>query len=321
VAFWSAGGVLSGEDALFWDFSTNRLGIGMDAPEAELHLYNANSECSMFISETHPGPHNGALVDSKWAISNQAGVLKFNYFDQITPVNILKINGGSASGLVEVNGTLKSSRLVLTVGAHDNYLLSSFSNGTTVWKEPSLVTGWTVIGSNVVKSAGHVGIGTTLLPAQLNIASSDVPGIILDVAPGTEWGYGVLARVHSPDIAAFAVEQSGEPTVMIWGDGRICASKVKIKVPVFPDYVFRPNYDLLTVAELEAYLNEHQHLPNFPSATLVEQNGLDLGEINTLLVEKVEELTLYIIDLHNENTAIQERLNALEDKNKKDKKR
>jgi len=59
----------------------------------------------------------------------------------------------------------------------------------------------------------------------------------------------------------------------------------------------------------------------YDASGLVEQNGLDLGEINTLLVEKVEELTLYIIDLHNENTAIQERLNALEDKNKKDKKR
>ena len=52
--------------------------------------------------------------------------------------------------------------------------------------------------------------------------------------------------------------------------------------------------------ELESYINEYSHLPGVPSATEVEEDGADLGEMNRLLMEKVEELTLYVIDLQKQ---------------------
>lgn len=76
----------------------------------------------------------------------------------------------------------------------------------------------------------------------------------------------------------------------------------------FPDYVFAEDYDMLSLEELKAYIDENQHLPNIPSAAEVEEaGGIKLGEMNIKLLEKVEELTLYIIDQ-------EERIKELESK-------
>jgi hypothetical protein len=63
-----------------------------------------------------------------------------------------------------------------------------------------------------------------------------------------------------------------------------------------PDYVFESDYDLLPLAELEAYIRQNKHLPEVPSAKEMEANGLNLKEKNLLLLKKVEELTLHVIE-------------------------
>jgi prolyl-tRNA editing enzyme YbaK/EbsC (Cys-tRNA(Pro) deacylase) len=64
----------------------------------------------------------------------------------------------------------------------------------------------------------------------------------------------------------------------------------------WPDYVFKPNYRLSDLATLKTYLNINHHLPDVPSAQDIEKNGVDLGKMNTLLLKKTEELTLYLIE-------------------------
>jgi hypothetical protein len=63
------------------------------------------------------------------------------------------------------------------------------------------------------------------------------------------------------------------------------------------DYVFEEDYVLMPTAELEAYIKEHKHLPGVPSAQEVVEEGIDLAEMNKILLEKVEELTLRVIEL------------------------
>ncbi|WP_212003100.1 tail fiber protein [Chitinophaga sp. HK235] len=91
--------------------------------------------------------------------------------------------------------------------------------------------------------------------------------------------------------------------------GTIQATKVRVTTAAdaWPDYVFSKNYVLPSLQEVENYISEHQHLPGMPSAAEVAQNGHDLGEVNQKLLQKVEELTLYIIDL-------QKRMQQLEQK-------
>jgi hypothetical protein len=81
----------------------------------------------------------------------------------------------------------------------------------------------------------------------------------------------------------------------------ICAKEVKVQNDLcWPDYVFNKDYKLQPLNELEQFITENQHLPNVPSAADVEENGVELGEMNALLLQKVEELTLYILDLQKQ---------------------
>ena len=63
----------------------------------------------------------------------------------------------------------------------------------------------------------------------------------------------------------------------------------------WPDFVFNKNYNLPSLKEVENYINTNGHLQNIPSACEVEENGILLGEMNAKLLQKIEELTLYII--------------------------
>jgi len=81
----------------------------------------------------------------------------------------------------------------------------------------------------------------------------------------------------------------------------LCAREVKVQIrSCWPDFVFGKNYKLMPLQELEQFVNETQHLPEIPSAATVEENGIHVGEMNALLLKKIEELTLYVLDLQKQ---------------------
>lgn len=90
------------------------------------------------------------------------------------------------------------------------------------------------------------------------------------------------------------------PNDLLAVNGLIHAKEVKVDLVGWPDYVFEKKYNLIPLNQLENKINMLGHLPNFPSAKDVENNGVNLGEMNKKLLEKVEELTLYIIQLNKE---------------------
>lgn len=96
-------------------------------------------------------------------------------------------------------------------------------------------------------------------------------------------------------------------------DGKAIFEEARVQLSTaWPDYVFAHDYKLLSLGELERSIARHKHLPNMPAASEVEKNGFDLGDMNKRLVEKVEELTLYIIDLDKKKNALEARLDILE---------
>ncbi|WP_437398718.1 hypothetical protein [Flagellimonas lutimaris] len=78
--------------------------------------------------------------------------------------------------------------------------------------------------------------------------------------------------------------------------GKLTSNEVMVKVGGWADYVFEEGYDLPTLEEVEKHIKEKGHLINIPSAKEVEENGIQLGEMNKRLLEKIEELTLYILE-------------------------
>lgn len=89
--------------------------------------------------------------------------------------------------------------------------------------------------------------------------------------------------------------------------------KVDLNVPA-PDYVFANDYKLKSLKEVETYVNENNHLPEIPSAKEFEKNGIQLAEMNMALLKKVEELTLYIIQMEKNQKELEKRLIKVETK-------
>jgi hypothetical protein len=101
------------------------------------------------------------------------------------------------------------------------------------------------------------------------------------------------------------------PDEMLSVNGTIHSKEVKVNLTGLPDYVFKPDYKLPTLAEVKNYIDKNSHLPEIPSAQEVEKNGLNLGEMNKLLLKKVEELTLYLIEKDKQVKGQQEEINQL----------
>lgn len=99
----------------------------------------------------------------------------------------------------------------------------------------------------------------------------------------------------------------GTDTYRLSVKGAIRADKVKVYT-TWADYVFEKEYKLATLEEVEQQILSQGHLKDIPSAKEVEEKGIELGEMNKLLLQKVEELTLYMIELKKELTVLKSKI-------------
>ena len=92
--------------------------------------------------------------------------------------------------------------------------------------------------------------------------------------------------------------------------GTIRAEEVKVETG-WSDFVFEDNYNLPSLKKVESFIKENKHLPDIPSAKEVEEEGLSMAEMMKKQMQKIEELTLYVIELKKENEAIKKELAEL----------
>lgn len=93
-------------------------------------------------------------------------------------------------------------------------------------------------------------------------------------------------------------------------NGAVRAHRVKVYTS-WADFVFEDGYQLPTLEEVEKHINEKGHLKDIPTAEEVEKSGIELGEMNKLLLQKVEELTLYLIEVNKELEKVKSELNDI----------
>lgn len=94
--------------------------------------------------------------------------------------------------------------------------------------------------------------------------------------------------------------------------GNMIAEQVVVKLyGTWPDFVFNKKHDLMKLSDVEKYINENSHLPNVPSEKEIVEGGIDLGKMDAVLLQKIEELTLYIIELKKENEQQQKVIDEL----------
>ncbi len=190
---------------------------------------------------------------------------------------------------------------------------------------------WNTLSPNVGLSAniggnsffqGNLGIGTTTPAYKLDV-NGDMSGNMLRARglfslqqSGKRWDINYESNgnyffVDEFGIARHITVQGGTGNVGIGTidpkgyklaiAGTAIAESMTVKLQgSWPDYVFKHNYQKPTLSQVKAYINESGHLPEMPSEQQVASEGINLGEMNRLLVKKVEELTLYLFEKDRE---------------------
>ncbi|UOY06585.1 hypothetical protein L0P88_22010 [Muricauda sp. SCSIO 64092] len=178
---------------------------------------------------------------------------------------------------------------------------------------------------NKIDTTGDVGIGTTTPNAGLEIFRGDTNNLALLLkSSGAGWGSGLQLHntasnngfgiysgsdgkwhfSHEGYGDRMVVDSNGNigigttsPDMKLTVNGNIHAKEVKIDLNVpAPDYVFKSNYKLRSIEEVESFIKEHSHLPEIPSAKEFAKNGVMQAEMDMNLLKKIEELTLYTIE-------------------------
>lgn len=148
----------------------------------------------------------------------------------------------------------------------------------------------------IFDSCGRIGIGTYPVAGKvLNVNGN--AGFSNDVNVGHSISTANMNVTGTATIAGNTTIGNGFQCS--W-DGHVKAKEIIVTLEGWSDYVFDSGYRLMPLGELERYVNANRHLPNIPSATEVETGGVNVGKMDALLLEKIEELTLYIIDLQKQ---------------------
>lgn len=108
---------------------------------------------------------------------------------------------------------------------------------------------------------------------------------------------------------------TNNPTHKLTVNGKIKATEIIVRrdnTEEWPDYVFSPDYTLTSLTDLEEYVTTNKHLPGIPTAQEIKDNGVELGEMNAMLLEKVEQLTLYIIEQQKQIDALKSQMKTNE---------
>lgn len=161
-----------------------------------------------------------------------------------------------------------------------------------------LLTGSATVTNGFIVASSNTGLGTSNPLARVHIfsaAGTDGPQLL--VSTGTT---NLLEVNGSSIVVAVDIYRSTSSTAYN-----------------FPDYVFEPNYKMLTFEELRSFLQENKHLPNVPSVEQVKKEGVKIFEQNRLLLEKLEEAYLYILQIEKRYQKLQHQTLRLKSQIKK----
>jgi len=178
----------------------------------------------------------------------------------------------------------------LTAKATDNHAGITTSSAVTVTVSAATDLGWSLTGNG----------GTT--PATQFIGTTDAQPMIFKTNNTEQFRIGTDGHVK---IGAFANPPSDAKLAV---DGYIYARKLTVTSQSWADYVFDSAYKLAPLNEVEDFIQKNKHLPGMIPAAAVEKKGVDVGENQAVLLKKIEELTLYLIEQNKKINLLQEQV-------------
>jgi hypothetical protein len=163
-------------------------------------------------------------------------------------------------------------------------LTTKTSDGSGIGTFTSSITGLTANTTYHIRAYATNSVGTSY--------GSDLTFTTTAAGSGTWQNNGSNVYYSAGNIGIGTANPSQPLTV----NGKILSKEVEVVSSIASDYVFEAEYKLIPLTELELYLKQNKHLPGVPSAAEFATEGQNLGKMDDLLLRKIEELTLYIID-------------------------
>lgn len=204
------------------------------------------------------------------------------------------------------------------IGTSTNHALR-FTAGPGSGKVSIYPSGDVVIGDNNVGSVGRLTVKTTNNADGISHIG-DGGNILKTRMGGTSAGIGTFSptnmRIFSGGLSRILISEAtgnvgigtDNPTYKLSVLGNIRCTEAVVETG-WADYVFEKNYQLPSLNDVEKFILQNKHLPNIPSAAEIKKNGLHLGDTQKRMMEKIEELTLYIIQQQKEIDALKEKIN------------
>ncbi|MCD4698325.1 MAG: hypothetical protein K8S16_19025 [Bacteroidales bacterium] len=251
-------------------------------------------------------------------------------------VGIGNLTTSEIDSKLQVDGRIKTTQLQITDGSTNtyNHILVSDQNGVASWADPSLLDDgdWFTNSTtgDIYHTTSNVGIKTQNPVTDLDIHgdialgmegekfiihSRDWLGDKLIIAPQNsngswEWDNSiVLFDNGNVGIGTPNIENA---TAKLTVKGNILAKEVKVRIDAGgADFVFDDNYKLPGLDYIEDFINKNNHLPEIPSADEMSEKGINVGELQIKLLQKIEELTLYVIELKKENVEMKNVINEI----------
>jgi len=318
-AQWSGGG--TGTTAIYPTTLTNNFGLGTITPGLKAHIIGTlgfpvtTGSTQSGVLRLQGTGSNGVLDFSVNGSSGAAlQATAQNDLSQTYPL-ALNPNGGNVgigtttpADLLTINsGANRKGLTFLSDGNASVYTDLVYSIATTTAIATGKPTAWIVSH----RKDGYFS-GTTTGESSLEFYATIKGGGYTAPLSFKSNGDVILASPQnstSGNVGIGTIDTKGYKLAV---NGSIIGTSVVVKTyATWPDFVFKPNYSLPLLSAIKAYIDLNHHLPEMPSAAEVAKNGQNLGEINALLLKKVEELTLYLINEHKANETLQTEVSEL----------
>jgi hypothetical protein len=243
------------------------VGIGTTSPEGFLHLRGEHPQ--LYLEATDGGANKWFLMSN----NDDAGMFHI---------------GRGLAQMANADFTIKDSNV--GIGTIDpKAKLHIFGDGSTQWLyriEHNGITG-KVLGLDVDNTNAYINYTGDLL-----FRSNSIEKIRFDKDGNVGIG--------TTNLGNYKLAVAGDVGI----DGSITAKEIEMKPNIWADFVFKEDYDLKPLSEVEGYIQQYKHLPEVPSEAEVLEKGVSVNKMQALLLQKIEELTLYVIDLEKRDDAL-----------------
>ncbi|WP_422360790.1 hypothetical protein [Reichenbachiella sp.] len=282
-------------------FDDGNIGLGTKSPEELLHLKRNNATIKLSSGQYHQS--EGTVISRIKFNNHNTGNTSLDYSSEIRGL----LTGSSAQLVGMQFLTLGSVRMHIDDGGNVGI-------GTEEPVEKLQINGGALQFYNIGNNSNNVDI------IKINEGSSVADSnefTMTGMFEGTSGNNAIKFRSKWTNNILFLKADgnvgigTSTPSAMLSVAGKMDAQEIKVEVDagVVPDYVFASDYNLTTLEETANYIEENHHLPEIPSATEMEAYGMNVGEMNLLLLKKIEELTLHLI---NQNERLESQQKEIE---------